>query len=99
MALLWSGNRLLTASVSASALNLHFLFNGPLHDNIKGMFLEQPEGRVWLTPAWVVYLAEARWITFVKQNNRQRVRVPIMHTSSHMLLAGRPAKEPLSASA
>jgi hypothetical protein len=96
---MWSCNRLLTASVSASAVDLHFLFNGPLHQDIKGMFLEQPEGRVWLTPAWVVYMAEARWSTFVKQNNRQRVRVPIMHTSSRMLLAGRPAKEPLSASA
>jgi hypothetical protein len=58
--------------VSAFALNLHYLFNGPLHEDISSIFFNDP-GKILVDASLGRVLGQTRWITF-EQNNRRLCR-------------------------
>ena len=68
-------NQLLTVLVAAGALNLLVLFCGPLwrDGRINAHMAVTEPGKVWLTPAWIVYTADKLMSKFISVNNRQRV--------------------------
>jgi hypothetical protein len=69
-------NQLLTVLAAAGALNLLVLFCGPLwrQGRFNAHLAVTEPGKVWLTPAWIVYLADKAMQKFISVNNRHRVR-------------------------